>query len=156
MSTVVWCSSMCCDNTDWDNSKDGHSTKDSVIQPQLSTICTCHNLVIKTSTCSVSVLIGRGKIWVSQMCRAQTTIKQDTDQRNSPGLFTVKDSTHVVPSRGNHANSAAHCRTSSQKASDSMWDPGLLHSKPFKLNPIEHRQEWVYKSCTTVSYLNLG
>lgn len=57
----------------------------------------CHVHFTKTSTCSASVLMGREKSRVSQTCRAQT-IKQVTHQRNSPGAFTVKDGTNVVPS----------------------------------------------------------
>lgn len=86
------CSSMCCDIQTVTTAK--MDTKhwrlcDSV--SALNHLHRCHIHFITTSSCSASVLRGREKSWVLQMCRAETTIKQVTDQRNSPGVFTVED-----------------------------------------------------------------
>lgn len=130
------CWSMCCEIQTVTTAKMGtehHRLCDSVSAH--NHLHRCHVHFIKTSACSASVLMGREKSRVSQMCRAQT-VKQVIDQRNSLGAFTVKDGTNVVPSWGNQTDSDAYCRTGSGKASDTMWNPGLLRTNPFKLNPI--------------------
>lgn len=92
LTHVLW-------NTDCDDSKDGHRALWFSLSSQPPTQIS--HPFHKASACSASVLMGEKKSWVLQMCRAQTTTKQVTDERNSPAVFTVKDGTNVVPSWGN-------------------------------------------------------
>lgn len=123
------CSSICCEIQTVTTAKMDAPDCDSVSTHNHLHRCQVH--FIRTSACSASVLMGREKRRVLQMCRAQT-INQVTDQRNSPGAFSVKDGTNEVT---RHTDSDAYCGTGSGKASDTMWDSGLLYTNPFKLNP---------------------
>lgn len=92
-------------HTDCDNSKDGHRALKILwfslsSQPPTQMSQPFHKNIPLFCIC----VNGERKSWVSQMCRAQTTIKQVTDHRNSAGIFTVKDSTNVVPSGGNQTD----------------------------------------------------
>lgn len=91
-------------HTHGDNSKDGHRALKILwfslsSQPPTQMSQPFHKNIRLFCIC----VNGERKSWVPQMCRAQTTIKQVTDQRNSPGIFTVKDSTNI-PCQGNQTD----------------------------------------------------